>query len=83
MKLVILILNFQSHDSYFVEFALTTIHEKNFAYVESRKFSMLVDHEKNALGAGYIVGFIHDATENHYERGTCACRNCNNIVTPG
>ena len=41
-------LNFQSHDSYFVEFAPTIIHEKNFAYVESSKFSMLVDHEKNA-----------------------------------
>ena len=34
--------------------------KKKFAYVESRKFSMLVDHEKNALGAGYIVEFIHD-----------------------
>ena len=29
--------------------------EKNFAYVESNKISMLVDHEKNALGDGYIV----------------------------
>ena len=38
--------NFQSHDSYSVEFAPTIIHEKNFAYVESSKFSMLVDHEK-------------------------------------
>ena len=28
---------------------------------------MLVDHEKNALGAGYIVEFVHDATENYYE----------------
>ena len=69
MKLVILI-NFQSHDSCFVEFAPTTIHEKNSAYVESSKFSMLVDHEKNTLGAGYIVEFIHDATENYYEGGT-------------
>ena len=41
--------NFQSHDSYFVEFAPTIIHEKNFAYVEISKFSMLVDHENNAL----------------------------------
>ena len=32
-------LNFQSHDSYFVEFAPTTIHEKNFAYVENSKFA--------------------------------------------
>ena len=31
---------------------------------------MQVDHEKNALGACYIVEFIHDATENYYERGT-------------
>ena len=28
-------LNFQSHDSYFVEFAPTSINEKNLAYVES------------------------------------------------
>ena len=55
MKLVILISIFQSHDSYFVEFAPTTIQEKNFPYVESSKFSMFVDHEMNALGAGYIV----------------------------
>ena len=52
------------------------------AYVESSKFSMLVDHEKNALGAGYIVEFFHDATENYYEGGTYACRNCNNIKFP-
>ena len=75
-------LNFQSHDSYFVEFAPTIIHEKKFAYVESSKFSMLVDHEKNALCDGYIVEFIHDATENYYEGGIYACRSCNNIKFP-
>ena len=57
--------NFQSHDSYFLEFAPTISNEKNSAYVESSKISMQVDHEKNALG--YIVEFIHDATENYYE----------------
>ena len=31
---------------------------------------MLVDHEKNTLCASYMVEFIHDATENYYERGT-------------
>ena len=67
-------MDYASQDSYFVEFAPTTIHEKKFAYVESSKFSMLVDHEKNALGAGYIVEFIHDATENYYEGGIYACR---------
>ena len=30
-----------SHDSYFVEFALTTLNEKKIAYVESDKFSYL------------------------------------------
>ena len=60
----------------------TIPNEKNFAYVESSKFSMLVDHEKNALGAGYIVEFIHDATENYYERGTCALTYCNNTKFP-
>ena len=28
---------------------------------------MQVDHEKNTLCDGYIVEFIHDATENYYE----------------
>jgi len=50
--------------------------------VESSKFSMQVDHENNDLGSGYIVEFIHDATENYYEGGTYACRNCNNIKFP-
>ena len=74
--------NFQSHDSYFFDFAPTTIHENKFAYVESNKIAMLMCHEKNALCDGYIVEFLHDATENYYEEGTYACRNCNNIKFP-
>ena len=78
MKLFIMIFSFQldyaSHDNYFVEFAHTIIHKKNFACVESNKISMLVDHGKNALCDGYIVEFIHDATENYYEGGIYACR---------
>ena len=60
----------------------TILNEKNFAYVESSKFSMQVDHEKNDLCDSYIVEFIHDATENYYEGGIYACRNCNNIKFP-
>ena len=56
--------------------------EKKFAYWESRKISMLVDHEKNALCDGYIVEFIHDATENYYEGVIYACRSCNNTKFP-
>src|SRR5918996_1535086 len=61
---------------------LTIPNEKNFAYVESSKFFMLVDHEKNALCDGYIVEFIHDATENYYEGVIYACRSCNNTKFP-
>ena len=43
---------------------------------------MLVDHEKNALGAGYIIEFIHDAIENYYGRGTYAFTYLNNIKFP-
>ena len=68
-----------SHDSHFIEFSPTTIDEKKFDCVESNKNSMLVDHEKNALCDGYIVEFIHDATENYYERGTYPCRYFSNI----
>ena len=75
-------LDYASHDNYFVEFAPTTIHEKNFAYVESNKISMLVDHEKNDLCDSYVVKFIHDATENYDEEGIYACRSCNNIKFP-
>ena len=60
----------------------TIPNKKNFSYVESNKNSMLVDHEKNALCDSYIVEFIHDATENYYEGGICACGNCNNIKFP-
>jgi hypothetical protein len=71
-----------SHDSYFVEFAPTIMNEKKIAYGESSKISVLVDHGKNALCDSYIVEFIHDATENYYERGSYACRCCNNIKFP-
>src|SRR3954465_13500057 len=69
-----------SCDSYFVEFAPTTIDD--FAYAGSNKFSMLVDHDENVLCDTYIVYFIHDPTENHYEVGTYAYRYFNNIKFP-
>ena len=50
--------------------------------MESNNFFMHVDHEKNALCDSYIVEFIHDATENYFEGGTYACRNCNNVKFP-
>jgi len=72
-------LDYASHDSYFGEFSHTNPNEKNFAYVENSKFSMLVDHEKNVLCDGDIVEFIHDATEIYYEGGIYAYRNCKYI----
>ena len=67
-------LDYASHDSYFVEFPPTIPNEKKFAYVESNK--------KGALCDGYIIEFIHDATENYYERGTYAFIYLNNIKFP-
>ena len=46
------------------------------------KFPMFVDHENNAICDSYIVESIHDATENYYEGGIYACRNCNNTKFP-
>src|ERR1041384_3629054 len=69
-----------SYDSYFVEFAPTTIDD--FAYVESNKFFMLVDHDKKVLCDTYIVEFDHDPTEFFYEKGTYAYRYFNNIKFP-
>ena len=60
----------------------TISNEKNFAYVESSKISMQVDHENNALCDGYIVELIHYFTENYYEEGIHVCRSCNNIKFP-
>ena len=48
----------------------TIVNENKIAYVESNKFSMLLDHEKNDLCDGYMDESIHDATENYYERVT-------------
>ena len=70
------------YDSYFVEFAPTIMNEKKIACVESNKNSMLMYHNKNDLCDGYIIEFLHDATENYYERGSYACRCCNNIKFP-
>ena len=58
--------NQASHDGYFVECAPAIMKENKFAYVESNKIPMLVDHEKNDLCNGYIVEFIHDATKNYH-----------------
>ena len=75
-------LDYASHDSYFVEFAPTTMDEKEFVYMESNENYMFVHHEKNDLCDSYIVEFLHDATENNYEGGTYASTYCNNIKFP-
>src|SRR3954470_6045486 len=43
---------------------------------------VFVDHEKHALCDSYIVEFIHDATENYYERGKYGCKNFHGTETP-
>ena len=48
--------------------------ETVYAYVGSNDTFMHVDHNKNALCAGYFVEFIHDATKSYYERENYGCR---------
>ena len=50
--------DYASHDSYFVEFAPTTIDENRFAYVESNKISMLVVKEICPRGNNKVVIYI-------------------------
>jgi hypothetical protein len=55
-----------NNDSYFVEFAPTTINKNDYIYVGSINSFMHVVHDKNVLCNSYIVNFIHDATESYY-----------------
>ena len=71
-----------NNDSYFVEFAPTTINKNDYSYVESNNYFMHVDHDKNVLFDSYIVNFIHDATESYYEREKHGFMYLNNIKFP-
>src|SRR4051812_25163602 len=50
--------------------------------LESLYYYLLVDHEKHALCDNYMVEFVHDATENYYERGKLGYRNFHVRKTP-
>ena len=63
-------------------FTLTITNKIDYAYVESNDTFVHVDHDKNALCDSYIVNFVHDATENYYERGKYGCRNFHVTKTP-
>ena len=43
---------------------------------------VLLDHEKHVLFDSYIVEFVHDATENYFERGKYGSRNFHVTKTP-
>ena len=68
-----------NNDSYFVEFAPTTINKNDYAYGGSNNYFMHVDHDNNVLCDSYIVDFIHDATESYYDRGKHGFMHLNNI----
>jgi hypothetical protein len=48
-----------NNDSYFIEFAPTTIDKNDYDYVESINSLMHVAHDKNVLCDSYIDNFIH------------------------
>jgi hypothetical protein len=72
----------KNNDSYFVEFAPTTINKNDYVYVESINYFKHVAYDKNVLCDSYIVNFIHDATESYYERGKHGFMHFNNIKFP-
>src|SRR3954470_7668604 len=49
---------------------------------ELAKNYVFVSHEKPALCDSYIVEFIHEATENYYERGKYGCTSFHGTETP-
>jgi hypothetical protein len=69
-------------DSYFVEFAPTTINKNDYVYVESINSCMHVARDTNVLCDSYIVNFIHNATESYYERGKHGFMHLNDIKFP-
>jgi hypothetical protein len=71
-----------NNDSYFVEFAPTTINKNDYAYMESNNYFMHVGYDKNVLCDSYIINFMHDATKSYYERGKHGFMHLNNIKSP-
>jgi hypothetical protein len=69
-------------DSYFVEFAPTTINKNDYVHVGSINSFMHMAHDKNILCDSYIVNYIHDATESYYEKGKHGFMHLNNIKFP-
>jgi hypothetical protein len=69
-------------DSYFVEFAPTTITNNDYVHVGSINSFMHVAHDKNVLCDSYIVNSILDATEIYYERGKHGFMHLNIIKFP-
>ena len=59
-----------------------TLVDDNPTILEDDKNFMHVDHKESIAYDSYIVEFDYDATEIYCERGTYACRNCNNIKFP-
>jgi hypothetical protein len=68
-----------NNDSYFVEFAPTTINKNDYVYVGSINSFMDVASD---IGVSYIINFIHDAAESYYERGKHGFMHPNNIKFP-
>jgi hypothetical protein len=69
-------------DSYFVEFAPTTITRNDYVHVGSINSFMPVAYDKDVLCDSYIFNSLHDATESYYERGKHGFMYLNNIKFP-
>jgi hypothetical protein len=69
--------DYGDENNYSVESAPTTI-----VHVGSITSFMHAAHDRDALYDGYVVNFIHDATESYCERGKYVLKDLNNIEFP-
>src|SRR5215216_6559667 len=82
MKLVIIIFIFNHMIVILLSLLPLLLMRINLLMWRVTKFLCLCIMKRMLLCDSYIVEFIHDCTENYYERGTYACRYCNNIKFP-
>src|SRR6185369_5666922 len=75
-------ISFESNQSSCYKIVKSGFENYDPTILELDKNYVFVDHEKHVLCDSYIFEFVHDATENYYERGKHGCRNFHGTKTP-
>src|SRR6185369_8213392 len=75
-------ISFESDQSSYYKIVKSGFENYDPTILELDKNYVFVDHEKHALCDSYIVEFLHNATENYYDRGKYGFINFHGIKTP-